>query len=117
MQATLDDALVERVPNVLRRSMDIQLFRTGGGHHYGKLMTAFVTFANEQNAVDSLRLNGQRVDGLTIWRPLVVEMALPRLSHIICISIYIYICIYTYMYIYMYIYIYIHSYTYIYIYT
>ena len=76
----LDDALVANVPGVLRRSMHIQLFRTGGGYHYGKLMTAFVTFANEQNAVDSLRLNGQMVDGLTIWRSLVVEPAVPRLS-------------------------------------
>jgi hypothetical protein len=81
LQAVLDDALVERVPNVSRRSMDIQLFRTEGGHYQSKLMTAFVTFANEQNAEDSLRLNGQRVNGLTIWRPLVVEPAAPRLSY------------------------------------
>ena len=88
----LDNAFVEKVPNILRRSMDIQLFRKGG-YHYGKLMMAFVTFANEQNAMDSsLRLNGQMVDVLTIWRPLVVEPAAPRLSYInkyVCINIHI----------------------------
>ena len=78
----LDNALVEKVPDVLRRSMHIQLFSTGGRYHYGKLVTAFVTFANGQNAVDSFRLSGQMVDGLTGWRPLVVESAAPRLSYI-----------------------------------
>jgi len=86
----LDAALVANVPGVLSRSMHIQLFRLGG-HHYGKLMTAFVTFASEQNAVDSLRLNGQMVEGITIWRALVVEPAVPRLSYI---NTYIYTYIY-----------------------
>ena len=104
-QEVIDNALVQNVRGIEPRSMHIQLYRTGGGYHYGKCLTAFVTFANEENAVDSLRLDGQLVNELTIWRPLVVEPAEPRLSYL---KVYIYICVYVYIYIHIYIHIYIY---------
>ena len=92
----LDNALVQNVPGVEPKSMHIQLYRTGGRYHWGKCLTAFVTFANEENAVDALCLNGQLVNELTIWRPLVVEPAAPRLSHIKEKYMYTYVYVYIY---------------------
>jgi hypothetical protein len=77
LEAELDGALSGALW-IQPQMVHIQLYREGSWHH-GKLMTAFVTFESAADALRALTLDGRRVSPLTLWRPLAVAMAEPRL--------------------------------------